>query len=80
MTIPQDKVLHFVGCFAIAYAIGCLDFRGARVLGLVVGITIGAAKEWVYDARHPQTHTVDVKDFYASAAGSVAGFLVRVVW
>ena len=75
--MPEDKVLHFVAGFAIAYLFGLCPENWVKVMGLTVGISVGAAKEWIYDKRHPLYHTVDPKDFQATALGSLVGFAIR---
>lgn len=66
-----DKQAHFLGGYAIAVTLGMVN----PLLGLTVSIAAGAGKEW-YDKKHPESHTSDVKDFYATTLGGVAGFVV----
>jgi putative flippase GtrA len=44
--------------------------RLAAIAQAVV-IAFAAWKEWVYDAAHPDVHTVDVRDFYATCIGGL---------
>lgn len=73
-SIPLDKQAHFLGGYALAVTFGmvCLP------LGLVVALVAAAGKE-VYDHYHPESHTADVKDFYATALGGIAGVLVLLI-
>jgi hypothetical protein len=44
----------------------------AALLGFGMSALLGAGKEY-YDSLHPLTHTCDVKDFLATAAGGAVG-------
>jgi hypothetical protein len=72
--IPHDKALHALG--------GALLFAGARAFSLALGIdpswagvtalaavTAVAAVKECFDALHPATHTVDLRDFLFTVAG-----------
>lgn len=68
--LPADKVAHFAGgtiLFALA-----VPFIGAMYAVVAVTI-IGFAKE-VYDSVNKDTHTPDVWDALATAAGGLLGF------
>ena len=75
MTIPQDKLLHFVAgsiCSAFVYVI-TLNL----VLAIGASALLGIAKE-VYDSRGHGT--VEVADAVATAVGGIVGvILARVV-
>ena len=71
--IPTDKLLHILGSAFLVYTFG-LFLPLLPVLGAV--LALGAFKEWVWDAKHPDTHTVDVWDFVAGAGGAVFAFLM----
>lgn len=71
MTIAQDKMLHFVVGACVAF--GFSYFLGGWV-GFVIGAYVGALKE-VYDSMHPDRHTAEKHDFFATAVGAVAGAL-----
>lgn len=69
-SIPADKVAHFTGgtiLFALA-----LPFLGGMYSVVAVAI-VGFAKE-VYDSVNKDTHTPDVWDALATAAGGLLGF------
>ena len=75
MTIPKDKLLHFVAgsiCSAVVYLIS-----GNLTLAIGASVAIGIAKE-VYDSRGHGT--VEMLDAVATVAGGAVGvILVRVV-
>lgn len=48
----------------------------AAFLGAVGAAAVGWAKEYLYDAKHPDKHTVDKKDLWFTAAGGVLGALL----
>lgn len=77
--MAPDKVKHFVGgaviamlVFAIAVWAGAVA-APAAVLGVAAASAVGWWKEYHYDAKRPENHVVDKKDFYATAAGGLAG-------
>lgn len=74
--IALDKRLH-LAAGALVCLVVALAWRAwgpgpehAVAAGLVAGVLAGLAKE-AYDARHPQTHTDDLDDAVATAAGAV---------
>ena len=69
--MPLDKQVHFLVGAVIALALGYIL---PIVYGLAVAVLMGAIKE-LYDHFHPATHTVDVWDFVATAAGGAVGSL-----
>ena len=71
--IPQDKLLHIFGSAFLVYTFG-LWINPLYVLAAV--IALGVLKEWVWDAKHPDTHTVDVWDFVAGLGGAVFAYLM----
>lgn len=69
-SIPADKVFHFTGgtiLFALA-----LPFTGP-VYAVAAVTIVGFAKE-VYDMMNKDTHTPDIWDALATAAGGLLGF------
>jgi hypothetical protein len=76
--IPADKKLHLaVGAViglivTVAGIVLGLHYVLASVAGVAVAAAIGYAKER-YDAAHPESHTADRKDLYATAIGGVVG-------
>lgn len=74
-SIPADKVFHFTGgtiLFALA-----LPFTGP-VYAVAAVTIVGFLKE-VYDSLHKQSHTPDVWDALATAAGGLLGFYCTTV-
>lgn len=69
-SIPADKVFHFAGG-AILFAV-LLPFTGP-VYALAAVVVIGFAKE-LYDALNKESHTPDLWDALATAAGGLLGF------
>ena len=64
MTIPRDKLLHFVAgsiCSAFIYAVS-----GNLTLAIVASVALGIAKE-IYDSRGHGT--VEVLDAVATVVG-----------
>jgi hypothetical protein len=51
----------------------------ASSIGLLLAVAAGAWKEWYWDAKHPETHTVDVWDFVATSCGGLFAFLVILI-
>lgn len=69
-SIPADKVAHFtVGVILFAVL---LPFLGGMYSVVAVAI-VGFAKEF-YDSLHKESHTPDVWDAVATAAGGFLGF------
>lgn len=68
--IALDKQAHFLSGYAIAATLAPLSLLFATSVALLAG----ALKE-KYDARHRATHTPDVRDALATAAGGLAGTL-----
>ena len=75
MTIPRDKLLHFVAGFAVSFVAYVVTSNATIAFSL--SALLGIAKE-VYDS---QGHgTVEVADAVATAVGGVVGaILARVV-
>ena|SRR6478736_10446984 len=80
--IAKDKVLHFVVGAAISVAIFAAVVwlapswpRAAALFSAFVSTTVGWAKEYLYDAKHTNEHTVDKYDWYATANGGLVGSL-----
>jgi len=75
MTIPRDKLLHFVAGFVVS-AVVYLIFENLT-LAIGASVILGIAKE-VYDSRGHGT--VEVLDAVATGLGGVVGaVLIRVV-
>lgn len=71
--MEQDKLGHLlVGAIVGA---GVTLIFADPVMGAAAGIALGAAKE-LYDARHPDRHTVEFADFLATTIGAVFGAAV----
>ena len=69
-SIPTDKVFHFAGG-SILFALA-LPFTGP-VYAVAAVTIVGFAKE-VYDSVNKDTHTPDIWDAVATAAGGLLGF------
>ena len=69
-SIPADKVYHFAGG-AILFALA-LPFTGP-VYAVAAVTIVGFAKE-VYDSVNKESHTPDIWDALATAAGGLLGF------
>ena len=79
-TIPQDKMLHFSGCYIVSastttLASYYLPKKKAFWVGVSVGTAIGIGKE-IWDINNG---TPDVKDLGADIAGSIAGSFTVVI-
>lgn len=72
--LPADKLLYILGSAFLVYTFG-LWINPLYVLAAV--IALGVLKEWVWDATHPATHTVDPWDFIAGLGG--AGFAALMI-
>jgi len=73
-TIPMDKLTHGLGDATGTYTTTLLlmlhyPVKTSILISIVLWTAISAWKEWYWDARHPDAHTVDVKDFYAGLIG-----------
>lgn len=67
--LKRDKTLHlFIG--AIVAAIVYIVTGGNVTLSILAAVVIGLLKE-MYDALHPQKHTVDFLDFVVTGLGGV---------
>jgi len=73
-TIPQDKMLHFSGCYIVSatttsLASHYLPKKKAFWVGVSVGTALGIAKE-VWDINNG---TPEINDLAADIAGSIVG-------
>jgi hypothetical protein len=81
LKIAKDKLQHMVGGAVIAIivlGVGYhyhMEFYGAYAIISALGA--GLAKEYIWDASHPETHTVDIFD---AGATFVGGVLAVVAW
>lgn len=85
MKWERDKKLHLLAGLIISLVVGAgfilrtdFDIIGCAIAGTLVAVAIGYAKECFYDAAHPDTHTVDVNDFYATTLGGVVGAIILI--
>jgi len=81
----DDKAQHRLAGFCIAIVIadlltlvGLASFL-AGIIGLLAAVAAGAVKEWVYDAKRTDTHTVDSLDFWATVQCGTLGAIVFLV-
>lgn len=75
MTLTLDKQAHLLAGAAIALAAGYFVPVWAA---LAVAVGAGVLKEG-YDRFHPDRHTVDAADFWATALGGVVGALIALM-
>jgi uncharacterized membrane protein YjdF len=83
----RDKIAHFVGgsllaIFAAWVSYEAIPYVPARhathvlqcfAVGAIFAASVGAIKEWIYDASHSDKHSVDPMDFVATSLGGVWG-------
>ena len=67
--IPTDKVYHCLGG-VVLFAIGQLFGYG---LALAI---LGAITKEIYDYFHPESHTADWKDAFATTLGGLLGYVI----
>jgi uncharacterized protein YfiM (DUF2279 family) len=81
----QDKLLHFYAGYLVGNVTnGAFQLilpktmKNRRLVSALLGVgmsaLVGGAKEF-YDSRHPENHTVDAKDFWATVGGGMVGSL-----
>ena len=68
-SIPTDKVYHCLGG-VVLFAIGQLFGYG---LALAI---LGAVVKEIYDYFHPESHTADWKDAFATTLGGLLGYVI----
>ena len=78
--IPQDKMLHFSGCYIVSattttIASHYLPKKKAFWVGVSVGTAIGLAKE-IWDINNG---TPEIKDLGADILGSIAGSITVTI-
>lgn len=73
--IALDKQAHFLGGYAIGLTFGLLH----PMVGITSAVAAGWAKEQ-YDKRHPDKHTYDKWDMWATIAGGACGSAVALVY
>lgn len=74
-SLTLDKQAHILAGAAIALAAG---YFAPVWAALALAVSAGAAKE-VYDRFHPERHTGDANDFWATALGGIAGSLIALM-
>ena len=79
-TIPQDKMLHFSGCYIVSatttsIASHYLSEKQAFWVGVSVGTAVGLAKE-IWDIKHGNP---ELGDLGADVIGSLAGSFTVVI-
>lgn len=74
MTIPQDKLIHFLGGFAVSAGFSLV---GHPHYGLATGAAVSIGKE-VYDYYHPP-HQCEVLDAVATFAGTLLAFSLTLI-
>lgn len=76
MRIGQDKLLHFLVCFALDIILASTALW-TPVQRVVIVAIIGAAKEY-YDMKH-EGHDAEWLDFVADLLGAFAGELAVLI-
>lgn len=67
----KDKQGHFFGGAVLAFVFSFLS----PFLGAFVAFVAGLGKE-IYDSYHPENHTADKLDMYATWLGGIFGIIV----
>lgn len=73
--LEPDKRVHVVAG-VIAWAVVMLVTRSPLTAAVFVFV-LASLKEWWYDARHPEAHTVDWTDMMASTLPAI---VLSLVW
>ena len=71
-----DKVLHFTACLIL-----CIMFcsvTGEWWLGYLLTLSIGAIKEFLFDANQ-EDNAADWQDMLANLAGATTGLLLYII-
>lgn len=71
-----DKLLHFAGGLVVAFA---LAMAGGQLAALWIVAALAWAKER-YDKAHPDRHTWDGWDAFATLLGGLAGVTALAAW
>lgn len=82
MKIAEDKLQHMVGgaiIAAIVLGVGYYNHVDFTMYAIIASLAVGLAKEYIYDAAHPATHTVDIYDAVATFAGGLIAVAVYVL-
>lgn len=80
--MQHDKKLHLIAGFCIAVVAAYVASRLglpeplSSIFGVIAAAVAGWAKEYVYDKRRPERHTVDRVDFKVTAYGGLIGGLL----
>lgn len=74
--MKTDKLLHFLAGAVIAFAFGIIF---SPEWGLAFAMTIGTAKEFVWDGLL-QKGTVEIWDAVATIAGGFLGYLIMIIF
>lgn len=86
MKWERDKKLHAVTGLGISLLPGLLLILttslaavACAVLSFLLAAAVGWVKEYIYDVKRPDRHTVDKNDFYATALGGAFGSVLLIV-
>lgn len=82
----QDKFLHATTGSLIAATATLFSYYGlklsknqAAIIGFATAVAVALLKEYAYDARNRDSHTVDIRDAQATALGGGVGtFFIRL--
>lgn len=69
--VPCDKQMHFMSGFIIAFLLTpYIGFYSVLIVAII------ALLKEIYDYLHPESHTADFWDWFATTLGGLIGFIV----
>ena len=72
--MTKDKLYHLIAGFAISLIFGLFN----PILGLVIAISVGVAKDVVWDL-YLKKGTFEVLDIFATVIGAIMGTVVALL-
>lgn len=81
MSIPADKLLHFIAGMCVTaislilVKLVSLDLKSVFIIPFIVVNLFGVGKE-LYDKFHPR-HVAEVKDYLYTVAGGILGIILE---
>lgn len=81
--MKTDKLLHLLACFAVSTVVFAVchffNLRGwAMAIAASLSLLVGVAKE-IYDAKHPEHHSAEWRDFIADCGGIVLAAIPQIL-